>query len=63
MCRAKFADDSNVFRMMKTRADDEELQEDFYKLGEWVTMWKPFLVYKIMQGVERRDKEKFFLLS
>ena len=37
---AKFADDTKLFHVVKTREDCEELQKDLSKLGEWATKWQ-----------------------
>lgn len=37
---AKFACVMQLHRLVKTNASCEELQEDFYKLGEWAIMWQ-----------------------
>lgn len=31
----KFADETKLFRVVKTRMDGKELQKDFFKSGEW----------------------------
>uniref|UniRef100_K7F105 Reverse transcriptase domain-containing protein n=1 Tax=Pelodiscus sinensis TaxID=13735 RepID=K7F105_PELSI len=36
----KFADDTKLFRIVKTEADCEGLQEDLTKLSEWATKWQ-----------------------
>ena len=37
---AKFADDTKLFRVVKTKRDCEELQKDLSKLGEWAEKWQ-----------------------
>ncbi|XP_066473251.1 zinc finger protein 614-like [Tiliqua scincoides] len=37
---AKFADDTKLFRVVKTRTDCEELQKDLSKLTEWAAKWQ-----------------------
>ena len=37
----KFADDTNVFRKIKSDADRQHLQDDLNKLIEWSEKW-PF---------------------
>ena len=37
---AKFADDTKLFRVVKTRRDCEELQKDLSKLEEWAAKWQ-----------------------
>lgn len=36
----KFVDDTQLFRMMKTQADWEELQKACFILSEWATKWQ-----------------------
>uniref|UniRef100_K7EZH3 Reverse transcriptase domain-containing protein n=1 Tax=Pelodiscus sinensis TaxID=13735 RepID=K7EZH3_PELSI len=36
----KFADDTKLFRIVKTEADCEGLQEDLTKLSDWATKWQ-----------------------
>uniref|UniRef100_K7GG65 Reverse transcriptase domain-containing protein n=1 Tax=Pelodiscus sinensis TaxID=13735 RepID=K7GG65_PELSI len=36
----KFADDTKLFRIVKTEADCEGLQEDLTKLSDWATEWQ-----------------------
>lgn len=36
----RFPDDTKLIRMVKIKANSEELQEDFHKLGAWTTMWQ-----------------------
>uniref|UniRef100_K7F0Y4 Reverse transcriptase domain-containing protein n=1 Tax=Pelodiscus sinensis TaxID=13735 RepID=K7F0Y4_PELSI len=43
----KFADDTKLFRIVKTEADCEGLQEDLTKLSDWATKWQmKFNVHK-----------------
>ncbi|CAM5124383.1 unnamed protein product, partial [Natator depressus] len=37
---AKFADDTKLLKIVKTKADCEELQKDLTKLGHWATKWQ-----------------------
>ncbi|CAM5165119.1 unnamed protein product [Natator depressus] len=37
---AKFADDTNLLKIVKTKADCEELQKDLTKLSDWATKWQ-----------------------
>ena len=37
---AKFADDTKLFQVVKTRRDCEELRKNLSKLGEWVAKWQ-----------------------
>ena len=37
---AKFADDTKLFRVVKTREDCEALQRDLSKMGEWASTWQ-----------------------
>ncbi|CAM5159894.1 unnamed protein product [Natator depressus] len=37
---AKFADDTKLFKIVKTKADCEELQKDLTKLSDWATKWQ-----------------------
>ncbi|CAM4619647.1 unnamed protein product [Caretta caretta] len=48
---AKFADDTKLIKIVKTKAGCEELQKDLTKLSDWATKWQmKFNVdkYKIM---------------
>ena len=36
----KFADDTKLFQVVKTRRDCEELQKDLSKLAEWAAKWQ-----------------------
>ncbi|CAM5084504.1 unnamed protein product, partial [Eretmochelys imbricata] len=36
----KFADDTKLFKIVKTKADCEELQKDLTKLSDWATKWQ-----------------------
>ncbi|XP_066465945.1 solute carrier family 2, facilitated glucose transporter member 9-like isoform X2 [Tiliqua scincoides] len=36
----KFADDTKLFRVVKTRSDCEELQKDLSRLAEWAAKWQ-----------------------
>ncbi|CAM5132666.1 unnamed protein product [Eretmochelys imbricata] len=48
---AKFADDTKLLRIVKTKTDCEELQKDLTKLSDWATKWQmKFNVdkYKVM---------------
>ncbi|CAM4470707.1 unnamed protein product [Lepidochelys olivacea] len=48
---AKFADDTKLLKIVKTKADCEELQKDLTKLRDWATKWQmKFYVdkYKLM---------------
>lgn len=35
MVEAKFADNTKLFRVVKTKTDCNVLQKNFFKLGEW----------------------------
>ena len=37
---ARFADDTKLFKVVKTQRDCEELQRDLSKLGEWASKWQ-----------------------
>uniref|UniRef100_A0A8C4XYG1 Reverse transcriptase domain-containing protein n=1 Tax=Gopherus evgoodei TaxID=1825980 RepID=A0A8C4XYG1_9SAUR len=37
---AKFADDTKLLKIVKTKADCEELQKDLTKLSDWATKWQ-----------------------
>ncbi|CAM5140560.1 unnamed protein product [Eretmochelys imbricata] len=37
---AKFADDTKLLKIVKTKADCEELQKDLIKLSDWETKWQ-----------------------
>ncbi|CAM4564408.1 unnamed protein product [Caretta caretta] len=37
---AKFADDTKLLKILKTKADCEELQKDLTKLSDWATKWQ-----------------------
>uniref|UniRef100_A0A674K437 Zinc finger CW-type and PWWP domain containing 1 n=1 Tax=Terrapene triunguis TaxID=2587831 RepID=A0A674K437_9SAUR len=37
---AKFADDTKLLKIVKSKADCEELQRDLIKLGDWATKWQ-----------------------
>ena len=37
---AKFANDTKLFKVVRTQRDCEELQRDLYKLGEWEPKWQ-----------------------
>ncbi|CAM5150171.1 unnamed protein product [Eretmochelys imbricata] len=37
---AKFADDTKLLKVVKTKADCEELQKDLTKLSDWATKWQ-----------------------
>ncbi|CAM5122732.1 unnamed protein product [Eretmochelys imbricata] len=37
---AKFADDTKLLKIVKTKADCEELQKDLKKLSDWATKWR-----------------------
>uniref|UniRef100_A0A8C3HZR7 Reverse transcriptase domain-containing protein n=1 Tax=Chrysemys picta bellii TaxID=8478 RepID=A0A8C3HZR7_CHRPI len=37
---AKFADDIKLLKIVKTKADCEELQKDLTKLSDWATKWQ-----------------------
>ncbi|CAM4598511.1 unnamed protein product [Caretta caretta] len=37
---AKFADDTKLLEIVKTKADCEELQKDLTKLSDWATKWQ-----------------------
>ncbi|CAM4589082.1 unnamed protein product [Caretta caretta] len=37
---AKFADDTKLLKIVKTKADGEELQKDLTKLSDWATKWQ-----------------------
>uniref|UniRef100_A0A8C3IBY2 Reverse transcriptase domain-containing protein n=1 Tax=Chrysemys picta bellii TaxID=8478 RepID=A0A8C3IBY2_CHRPI len=37
---AKFADDTKLLKIVKTKADCEELQKDLIKLSDWATKWQ-----------------------
>uniref|UniRef100_A0A8C3I5X8 Reverse transcriptase domain-containing protein n=1 Tax=Chrysemys picta bellii TaxID=8478 RepID=A0A8C3I5X8_CHRPI len=37
---AKFADDTKLLKIVKTKADCEELQKDLPKLSDWATKWQ-----------------------
>uniref|UniRef100_A0A8C3FA90 Reverse transcriptase domain-containing protein n=1 Tax=Chrysemys picta bellii TaxID=8478 RepID=A0A8C3FA90_CHRPI len=37
---AKFADDTKLLKIVKTKADCDELQKDLTKLSDWTTKWQ-----------------------
>ncbi|CAM4541138.1 unnamed protein product [Lepidochelys olivacea] len=37
---AKFADDAKLLKIVKSKADCEELQRDLAKMGDWATKWQ-----------------------
>ncbi|CAM5109917.1 unnamed protein product [Eretmochelys imbricata] len=37
---AKLADDTKIFKIVKSQADCKELQKDLSKLGDWATKWQ-----------------------
>ena len=42
-----FADDSKLYKVIKSKKDSEDLRQDFYSLMNWSTKWQlPFNIDK-----------------
>lgn len=51
---AKFADDTRLFRMVKTKADCEDLRKGLHKLDEWAKTWQTKF------GVGKKCSDKYW---